>query len=161
KIMSWTDGMIVSGFEILTMEDYNAVQKELDGGANPRELKARLARTIVAQYFDEAEARATSERFDQLFQKKETPENVPTFSLQEEASAFIFREKDGTVGIDIINLLVEVGFAKSNSDAKKLILGRGVKAYGKLVEEPRTNIVPPPEGVLIQKGPRHFVRVVA
>ncbi|NQV90203.1 tyrosine--tRNA ligase, partial [Candidatus Uhrbacteria bacterium] len=47
KIMSWTDGMIVTGFEILTEEDFEAVQKELDEGTNPRELKARLARAIV------------------------------------------------------------------------------------------------------------------
>lgn len=146
KIMSWTDGMIVPGFEILTMEDYEAVQKELDGGANPRELKARLARTIVAQYFDEAEAAAASGRFDQLFQKKEMPDEIPDHKISGPMS--------------VVDVLVSSGLAKSKGDARRLIEGGGVKVDEVVVENPEQIVQPTKEGVIIQKGKRYFVRVI-
>jgi tyrosyl-tRNA synthetase len=146
KIMSWTDGMIVSGFEILTTEDYAAVQKELDSGVNPRELKARLARTIVTQYFDEAEAQAASERFDQLFQKKETPDEI----LEHKISG----------SMSIVDVLVDSELAKSKGDARRLIEGGGVKVNEVVVEDPEQMIESTNEGVVIQKGKRHFVRII-
>ncbi|TAL49841.1 tyrosine--tRNA ligase [Patescibacteria group bacterium] len=146
KIMSWTDGMIVGGFEILTTEDYGAVQKELDGGANPRELKARLARNIVTQYFDESEATAVSDRFDQLFQKKEMPEEIMDHRI------------DGPMSI--VDVLVASGLAKSKSEARRLIEGGGVKAGEEVVQDPEQIIEPTREGIVIQKGKRYFVRIV-
>lgn len=147
KIMNWTDGMIVPGFEILTMEDYVVVQKELDRGANPRELKARLARTIVAQYFDAIEATAASDRFDQLFQKKEIPENILEYKISGPMS--------------IVDVLVSSGLAKSKGDARRLIEGGGVKVGEIVAEDPEQVIQPTGEGVILQKGKRFFVRIVA
>lgn len=145
KIMSWTDGMIVPGFEILTTQDYEMVQKELDGGANPREIKARLARTIVAQYFDDTEAAAASDRFDQLFQKKEMPEEIPEHKI----SGFM----------SVVDVLVSSGLAESKGDARRLIEGGGVKVDEVVVEDSEQMLTPTKEGVILQKGKRHFVRV--
>jgi len=147
KIMSWTDGMIVGGFEILTMEDERAVQTELDGGANPRELKARLARTIVAQYFDEEEAQTASDRFDQLFQKKEVPDEIEEYRIDRPMS--------------ILEILVGSGLATSNSDARRLVDGGGVKVGEVVVESIEQMVESTTDGVIIQKGKRHFVRVVS
>jgi len=146
KIMSWTDGMIVGGFEILTTDDEKAVQKELDDGVNPRELKARLARTVVAQYFDEAEATAASERFDQLFQKKETPDEIPVIKLGGS-------EK-------LVSVLADAGFIKSRSEGRRLVEEGGVKVDGVVATDIEQMIAPTKEGVVVQKGKRHFVRVV-
>jgi tyrosyl-tRNA synthetase len=143
KIMSWTDGMIVPGFEILTDEDYAAVQTELDGGSNPRQVKARLARTIVTQYFDEDEAAAASDRFDALFAKKEVPDEVPEFQLEGEQQ--------------ILSVLVASGLASSNSEARRLVDGKGVKIDG----EPATSYDQTVSaGMLIQKGKRHFIKLI-
>lgn len=147
KIMSWTDGMIVSGFEILTEEDFEAVQKELDGGANPRDVKARLARAIVTQYFDEVEGVSASDRFDQLFKKKEVPDEIPEHTI--------------TTAMTLIEVLVETKLASSKSDARRLIEGGGVKVNEVVVESLDQMIEPTAEGTLIQKGKRHFIRVKA
>lgn len=146
KVMSWTDGMIVSGFEILTEVDYEAVQKQLDEGMNPREAKAQLARVLVAQYYDEQEAQAASERFDQLFQKKETPDDMPDHAISEPTS--------------IIDVLVGSGLASSKSEARRLIEGRGVRIDDVVVESSDQLVEPTSEGVVVQKGKRHFVRVI-
>src|SRR3989338_3063971 len=69
KVMSWTDGMIVGGFELMTdvsMEDVVAISKSLiREEVNPRDVKAQLAREVVKQFFRDGEALAASERFDQ------------------------------------------------------------------------------------------------
>ncbi|MBI2473309.1 tyrosine--tRNA ligase [Candidatus Uhrbacteria bacterium] len=147
KIMSWTDGMIVPGFEILTDEDYQSVQKELDDGVNPRELKAHLARTIVGLYFDSAEAQAVSDRFDQLFQKKEIPDEIEEHKISKTLS--------------ITDILVHSGLATSKSEARRLIAGGGVKVNETVVQDAEQMIEPSLEGVLIQKGKRHFVRIIS
>ncbi|HAU66026.1 TPA: tyrosine--tRNA ligase [Candidatus Uhrbacteria bacterium] len=147
KIMSWTDGMIVPGFEILTDEDYQFVQKELEGGVNPRELKAQLARTIVGLYFDSAEAQAVSDRFDQLFQKKEIPDEMEEHKISQ--------------ALSITDILVDSGLATSKSEARRLIAGGGVKVDEQIVEDSEQMIEPSSEGVLIQKGKRHFVRIIS
>jgi tyrosyl-tRNA synthetase len=144
KIMSWTDGMIVPGFEILTDEDYKAVEKELEGDANPREAKARLARTIVAQYFDEAEANAASDRFDALFQKKQVPDEIPEFKLDGQKT--------------VTEVLVAAGLVKSNSEVRRLVDGKGIKINENVVESHEQEVS---VGDLIQKGKRHFLKLVS
>ena len=143
KIMSWTDGMIVPGFEILTKEDFAAVEKELTGGANPREVKARLARAVVAQYFDDGEAQAASDRFDQLFQKKERPDEIPEHKISGPMS--------------IVDALVDSGLAKSKSEVRRLIDGKGVKVDDVVVQSYEQEVSP---GAFIQKGKRHFVQLI-
>jgi tyrosyl-tRNA synthetase len=50
KIMSWTDGLIIPGFELCTdytMDQISFVKEELKKGINPRDIKMRLAYEIV------------------------------------------------------------------------------------------------------------------
>ena len=142
KIMSWTDGMIVGGFELLTDSDVSEIEDALKGGMNPREVKARLASEVVAFYFDEDEGAAASDRFDQLFQKKEVPDDVAEVSIKG--------------SMNIIDVLVETELAKSKSEARRLIDGKGVKVNEVAVENYDHEVL---KGALIQKGKRHFVRV--
>jgi tyrosyl-tRNA synthetase len=148
KVMSWTDGMIVGGFELLTdvpTEEVVAISKTLiREEANPRDVKARLAREIVGFYHGEKEAQAASDRFDQLFQKKETPDEVAEVRVKG--------------SLNIIDVLVETGLASSKSDARRLIDGGGVKVNDAVVDNLEFVV---PSGALIQKGKRYFVRVVS
>ncbi len=146
KVMSWTDGMIVGGFELLTdvpMDEVVAISKSLiREEVNPRDLKARLARKIVGFYHGDKEAQAASDRFDQLFQKKETPEEIQEVRVKG--------------SMKILDLLVEVSFASSKTDARRLIDGGGVKVNDVVVEDQERVV---DSGALIQKGKRYFVRV--
>lgn len=149
KVMSWGDGMIVGGFELLTdvpMEEVVAISKSLiREEANPRDVKARLAREVVAAFYGAEEAHTASERFNQLFKEHEVPTDVPEFVISGPMS--------------IVDVLVEFKFASSKSDARRLIDGGGVKVNEQVVSSPESVIEPTAEGALIQKGKRHFVRV--
>lgn len=150
KVMSWTDGMIVGGFELLTDvkdEEIAAISKSLiREDANPRDVKARLAREVVAGFYSADEARTASDRFDQLFKEHRTPEEIPEHVCEGSTS--------------LIDVLVEIGFARSKSDARRLIDGAGVKVQDEVVRDPDFQIIASSDGVLIQKGKRHFMRVV-
>ncbi len=149
KVMSWSDGMIVGGFELMTdvpMDEVVAISKSLiRDEANPRDVKARLAKEVVKQFFTDAEADAASDHFDQLFKQHETPTDIPEFKL------------DGAQSI--VDILVETKLATSKSDARKLIDGGGVKLDDVVVTDYKQMIEPTSTGVLIQKGKRYFVRV--
>jgi tyrosyl-tRNA synthetase len=146
KVMSWTDGMILSGFELCTLvsdEEIKQAEKELKGGANPRDLKARLGRAVVELYHGAELAQKASENFDQMFKKKEMPDEIPEHKV------------DGEIGV--IDLLVDAGLVQSKSEARRAIDGKGVKIEGEPVEGYDVMVAP---GTVVQKGKRHFVKVV-
>ena len=60
KVMSWTDGMIVSGFELCTnvpMDEVQEIATAIDDGENPIVFKHRLAQEVVRTFVGDAEGR--------------------------------------------------------------------------------------------------------
>lgn len=80
KIMSWTDELIISGFELCTdvpMEEIEMMAKSLElNKTNPRDLKMRLAKETISIFHGEKKAAQAEECFIKTFQKKEIPENI-------------------------------------------------------------------------------------
>src|SRR3989339_523381 len=149
KVMSWTDEMIVSGFELCTLvsdEEVKAIANELEEGINPRDVKARLAREIIKIYHSVEEAQMASDRFDQMFKEKQTPHEMPEFRIEQETN--------------IVDILVASGLVSSKSEARRAIEGKGVKVNEQVVDSLETMIVPTKEGIVLQKGKRHFVKIV-
>ncbi len=109
KIMSWTDGMIIPGFELCTYvedEEIKRIEKELLE-SNPKDLKTRLALEIVGIYHTEKEAEKAKESFNKTFSKKETPEDIPEYEV-----------KNRTLLVDI---LLEKGVVESKSEFRRLV----------------------------------------
>jgi tyrosyl-tRNA synthetase len=79
KVMSWSDGLIIPGFEIITdvsMEEIGAMRDSMNSGVNPRDLKLRLAHEITKIFYGEKEAEKAKTDFNDKFQKKEIPDEV-------------------------------------------------------------------------------------
>lgn len=74
KIMSWTDEMILLGFELCTDANLKKIQKRLDASENPRDLKMELAYETVRIYHNEVTADKARDAFIQTFQKGDTPD---------------------------------------------------------------------------------------
>ncbi len=86
KIMSWTDTMIPNGFELCTnvsVEELEKINKDLNSSSlNPRDLKIRLAKNIVAQYHGEQSAEAAEQNFINTFSKGDVPDEIPEVNIE-------------------------------------------------------------------------------
>lgn len=77
KIMTWSDDMILLGFELLTSIDLDTVARRLASDENPRDIKFDLASTIVSQFHgDEASAQA-KETWIHDVQQDAVPTDIP------------------------------------------------------------------------------------
>jgi tyrosyl-tRNA synthetase len=107
----------------------------------PRDAKAALARQLVKRlHGEEAAARAEAD-FDQKFRRRELPESIA--------------ERIASNPDDLVGSLVEVGFAKSRGDARRLIDQGGVRVNGEKAS-PETRLT---DGDVLQVGKRNFVRI--
>lgn len=150
KVMSIPDSALWDWFTMTTDLD----QEEIvgmrtacqDGAMNPRDAKMRLASEIVTLYHSAKAAVAAEEQFKNVFQKKEIPDEIEELKVRGGKSK-------------VIDLLVEVEFAASKGEARRLIEGGGVKIDGEVVKSIEAEIQVGKKKILIQKGKRHFIRV--
>jgi len=156
KTMSIPDEMITRYFELATElppGDVEAVAKALaTEGTNPRDVKRRLAREIVALYYDEDAARAAEEEFDRMFVAGGLPDDIPEPEIVIEGQA----DRDA---VWVVALVKAAGLAKSNGEARRLIKQGGIRLDGRQVSDVDF-AVSLREPVLLQAGKRRFVRVV-
>ncbi|HCC22759.1 TPA: tyrosine--tRNA ligase [Candidatus Falkowbacteria bacterium] len=144
KVMSWTDGMIVSGFELCTvvsMSRVKEVKKQLAEGVNPRDLKVELAKEVVKIYFDESAADEAEQNFINTFKNKQQPDEIEVKTI---------------TGRNIVDVLVESGLVSSKTEAKRQIEQNAVRVNDIPVDRDSLEVS---DGDVIQKGKRHFVRV--
>jgi len=149
KIMAMDDDIIIPYFELCTdlpMEEVNGKKIQMEQGVNPRDVKAELAFEVVKTYHDEQQAQKAAEHFITVFQKHEAPQDMDEMKVSSPES--------------IIDVLVRSKLVSSKSDARRMIEQKGVKLDGKLVEHVDQKIEGTSEGIVLQKGKRHFVKLV-
>ncbi|MFA5413733.1 MAG: tyrosine--tRNA ligase [Patescibacteria group bacterium] len=144
KVMSWPDTLMPVAFEICTRVPMDEIKNILAG--DPRDAKMKLAREIVTLYHGAKNAVAAEENFVKIFQKKEAPEEVVEVKI-------------GNAKINILELLVETKLAASKGEARRLVEQGGVKVGDKIIDDINAVVEISAEGILIQKGKRHFVKV--
>ncbi|HWC32087.1 MAG TPA: tyrosine--tRNA ligase, partial [Actinomycetota bacterium] len=156
KAMSIPDDVMPTWFRLCTdldPEELERIERGLaEGPMQPAETKRRLAREIVRLYHGDEAARAAEEQFDRVFRQHELPDDVPERALPDDAL-------DGGA-VYLPKLLVAVGLAASNSDARRLIEQGGVRIDGEAVNDPNADLrADDVRGRVIQVGRRRFVRV--
>lgn len=148
KVMTIPDSLIVSYFIHCTrvpLPQVSEIEKAMKKGANPRDAKMRLAKEIVTLYHGKEKADAAEGSFIALFQKHETPSDMPTIALRQ--------------GLSIVEILIAAGMSSSRGDARRLITQGGVAWNGEPVT--KETFVPDltPEGSILKKGKRHFAKI--
>ncbi|MFA5133228.1 MAG: tyrosine--tRNA ligase [Patescibacteria group bacterium] len=144
KVMSWSDEMIVRGFELCTKlaaDEIKKMENELAKGANPRDLKLKLAFEIVKTFLGEKEAGKAEDNFIKTFSKKEVPEEIKEVKIKSK---------------NILDVLVESGLCSSKGDARRNVEQGGVSIDGETVKDFNFEIK---SGAVIKKGKRHFVKI--
>jgi len=149
KVMSWTDGMIVPAFEIATnidWEESKQVAKDLKNGKNPKILKMLLAYTVVKMYHGAEAAIKAEEQFKQVFEQGLNPDEIKKLKIKSK---------------NIIDILIETKLAGSRSEARRLLGQGGIKVDTKTIKDENFKIEKiDKDGVVVQKGKRHFVKLV-
>jgi len=150
KLMSISDDLMWRYYELLsfrTLDDINALKREIDGGRNPKEAKIELAREIVARFHDATAATQAAENFSRRFSQGQLPDEIPEVTVSVTPD-----------GLPFANLLKESGLAASTSESHRLVKQGAVRLDGEKVGDSR-RILHAGQEVLIQVGKRRIARV--
>lgn len=134
------DSLISGYFELCTRVPLNEIE-----GLPSRDAKAILAKKIVEIYHGERAAKEAENEFNRVFKEKKMPSEVPEVKITEKS-------------INILELLVQIKLAPSKSGAKRLVEQGGVKIGGKVSKDWKGDIEIK-KGLIIQAGPRRFVKI--
>jgi tyrosyl-tRNA synthetase len=148
KVMSIPDDLIMNYFKYAANADEEVleeIKQELARGINPMLLKKRLAREIVGFYHGSDAANESQTAFEQLFSKREIPEDIPDYTVEESP-------------VRIVKLLTEGGLCASSGEAKRLIQGGGVSIDGEKVASSDAEIEVR-DGMVLRAGKRKFLRL--
>ncbi len=125
KLVSIPDELMWRYFELLSfrsMEEINAFKADCEAGANPRDIKIKLAEEIVARFHGE-EAAATAHRSaGNRMKDGELPEDLPELSVS------------GAEDMPIAAVLNKAGLVKNSAVARDLLASGGVRIDGEVVD---------------------------
>lgn len=154
KVMSIPDQLIERYFELVTdihPDDLNLIKESLNRNkVNPMDVKMRLAGEIAALYHGPIASQAAEEHFKTVFQRREVPKNMMEFAIP---CSLIDND-----GVDLVKLLVSVGFSSSNSEARRLISQGAVKLNGNRIYS--SKITDFHNGDVVQAGKLKYMRII-
>jgi tyrosyl-tRNA synthetase len=149
KVMSISDDLMWRYYELCTdlgPAEISSLRGLVEsGGSNPRDVKADLAKRIVADFYSAGEANSAEEEFVRRFRNKETPQDI--------------EERTVASGVwKLPRLLVELELAPSMGEARRLIEQGGVYVDGERASQKDFELSEE-RSFLLQVGKRRFVRV--
>lgn len=151
KIMSINDSMILKYYKLAVFADRNRIESVKllleDNSNNPRDIKRSLAKDLVARYYSEEKAKLAEAAFDQIFVKKDNPDNMPSYNLSSE--------------INLVDILLSEKLIASKGEGKRLINQNAVKVDGKVCDDINQTISPSDEDIIVKVGKRRFLRIVS
>ena len=146
KIMSISDEMMENYFTLLTDLPAEKIAQLLDPDkTHPKEAKILLAKTIIAQFYNEAAAQAAAAQFEKVFAQKQIPDDIPVKQLPAQQ-------------ITLSKLLVFCNLTPSSGEAKRMIRQSAVSINGKKNKDPNLEITPT-DGMIVQVGKRKFIQL--
>ena len=151
KIMSINDSMILKYYKLAVFADrkkVNEVKSLLkDDTNNPRDIKRSLAKDLVKKYYSEKEADLAQSSFDQIFVKRDNPENMQV------------RKIDSDVGL--LELITEEGLVASKGEGKRLLNQNAIKINGQVCNDINFVISSSEKEFVIKVGKRRFLKVIS
>jgi tyrosyl-tRNA synthetase len=126
KLMSVSDPLMFRYYELLTDESLSKIEQwkkdASEARVNPRDLKSRLARSVVTDFWSDQEAEKAAEEFERVFKNKELPSEIEEIVVKPEK-------------IHLIDLMVSQNIFPSRGEAKRVIRQGGIYLDGQRVED--------------------------
>jgi tyrosyl-tRNA synthetase len=152
KTLSIPDSVIYEYFELTTdvpKLELAAIKATLEDPAqNPRDVKRRLARELVALYYSEEEALKAEQEFDRIFVKKQIPDVIREFTPETDEAR-----------IGIVKLMAASGMVSTNSEARRLIREGAVSIEGRKIRD-ISEEVPLDSPFVLKVGKRRFLKIL-
>ena len=155
KLMSIPDELMSTYFELATnvpLDEIRTLETQLaSGNLHPKAAKQRLAREIVTIYHNTDAAHAAEAEFDRVHRDRQLPDDLPEVVIPAASLT------DGRIWI--AHLMQQAGFAKSSSDARRLVQQGGVRLDGDRITDPALEVSLQGETIL-QVGKRRFAKLI-
>ncbi|WP_346832916.1 tyrosine--tRNA ligase [Pseudomonas abietaniphila] len=125
KLVSIPDALMWRYFELLSfrsMEEIDGFKADCEAGANPRDIKIKLAEEIVARFHCEEAAASAHRSAGNRMKDGELPEDLPEIAVS------------GGEDMPIAAILNKAGLVKNSAVARDLLASGGVRIDGEVVD---------------------------
>lgn len=155
KLMSIPDELMITYFKLATdvpLDEIRKLEVKLTGGElHPKVVKQRLAREIVSIYHHRNAAKSAEAEFDKVHRDRQLPDDLPHVHIPSTALA------NGKIWL--AHLITRAGFAKSTSEARRLVQQGGVRLDNERITDSSLEI-DLSSGSVLQVGKRRFARLI-
>ncbi|WP_339846826.1 tyrosine--tRNA ligase [uncultured Halopseudomonas sp.] len=148
KIVSMPDTLMWRYFELLSfrsMEDIAQLRSDVEQGANPRDVKIKLAEELVARFHGEEAAASAHRSAGNRLKEGELPEDLPEVNLESAEE------------MPVASVLNRAGMVKNAAAAKDLLNAGSVKVDGAVVD--REFVFALGRDYVCQAGKKKFARI--
>ncbi|MED5028232.1 tyrosine--tRNA ligase, partial [Pseudomonas aeruginosa] len=125
KLVSIPDTLMWRYFELLSfrsLDEIDSFRKDVEAGANPRDIKIKLAEEIVARFHGEEAAASAHKSAGNRLKEGELPEDLPEIELSSPED------------MPVASVLNKAGLAKNAAAARDLLGAGSVKVDGQVVD---------------------------
>lgn len=150
KLVSMPDSLMWRYFELLSLkpnEEIEALKRDVEAGANPRDVKMALARELIGRYHGEAAAASAHRSAGNLLAEGELPEDLPEVEV----------DFAGSAQAPIAAVLNRAGLATNSAQAKDMLGNGRVRVDGEVVA--RDQMLETGTSYIIQAGKKRYARV--
>lgn len=148
KLVSMPDSLMWRYFELLSfrsMEEIQQFKLDVEAGANPRDIKIKLAEEIVARFHGEEAATTAHRSAGNRMKDGELPEDLPEVEL-------LVSE-----GMPVSSVLNKAGLVKNAAAARDLLAAGSVRVDGQVVD--RSFVFELGKSHVCQAGKKAFARI--
>ncbi len=148
KLVSIPDTLMWRYFELLSfrsLDEIDSFRKDVEAGANPRDIKIKLAEEIVARFHGEEAAASAHKSAGNRLKDGELPEDLPEIELSSPED------------MPVASVLNKAGLVKNAAAARDLLGAGSVKVDGQVVD--RTFMLALGETRVFQAGKKAFARI--
>ncbi|MEW3686248.1 UNVERIFIED_CONTAM: tyrosine--tRNA ligase [Pseudomonas aeruginosa] len=148
KLVSIPDTLMWRYFELLSfrsLDEIDSFRKGVEAGANPRDIKIKLAEEIVARFHGEEAAASAHKSAGNRLKDGELPEDLPEIELSSPED------------MPVASVLNKAGLVKNAAAARDLLGAGSVKVDGQVVD--RTFMLALGETRVFQAGKKAFARI--
>jgi len=148
KLVSIPDTLMWRYFELLSfrsLEEIAQFRSDVEQGANPRDIKIKLAEEIVARFHGEEAAQTAHRSAGNRMKDGELPEDLPEVELETDAA------------LPVAAVLNKAGLVKNAAAARDLLAAGSVKVDGEVVD--RSFLFEIGRTYICQAGKKAFARI--